>query len=90
MSKHCSHVFNSLKEILIHYGCVNNGRQTDGEKKQRKLWTKKWNAHVEKHGNTPYVVKCTICSGKELKDDIKHGSYNPPRPTKAERDENKF
>ncbi len=45
------------------------------------------NAHIEKHGNVPLILKCTVCSGKERALDIKHGAYTPKRPSKRLRDE---
>jgi hypothetical protein len=46
-----------------------------------------WKRHLEKHGKAPMIVKCSVCSGQELKDDIKHGAWKESRPSRAERDE---
>lgn len=59
----------------------------------RSQWTterfarRMWNAHIEKHGNVPFILKCAVCSGKERALDIKHGAYTPKRPSKRLRDE---
>ena len=55
--------------------------------KARRYAQKVWKLHVEKHGNVPIIRKCTICSGKEQKLDIKHGCWNPARPPRTVRDE---
>lgn len=63
----------------------------DGAEKRNAIRRAKqtWKRHVEKHGNVPMVIKCAVCSGKEFKEDVKHGRYKLSRPTKTERDEQK-
>ena len=34
-----------------------------------------WKRHFKKRGNTPLIIKCAICSGKQRKNDIKHGIW---------------
>jgi hypothetical protein len=48
---------------------------------------RRWKSHVARNGNVPLIHKCSICSGANIRMDIKHGSWKPARPTKAERDE---
>ena len=89
---HPAHVFNSLQQLLVYMECeegheeyVRIYRKTVSQ--MRKFWTRRWNQHVEKHGNVPMIMKCDVCSGKEQKEDIKRGKYKESRPTKKERDE---
>lgn len=80
MTTHPAHVYNSLEEWLARFTDTVSGRR-----RARRTWK----LHIEKNGNVPLVTKCSICSGKELKNDIKHGSFNPARPSKRLRDEAK-
>ena len=76
-NNHHAHVYNNLEEWLAAVSL---------DPKSQRWGKRKWKRHVEKHGNVPLVLKCTVCSGKEHKLDIKHGAFNPTRPCKDERD----
>ena len=92
--KHTAHVFTTLQQLLEHMECTEWHENHPDEffkkewiQKNRKYWTKKWNQYIEKHGNVPFITQCAVCSGKEFKDDIKHGTWKVSRPSKVERDE---
>lgn len=79
-NRHHAHLYHNLAEWLAAL--------CDTPKVQK--WGRaQWKRHVEKHGNVPMIRKCSVCSGKGRKLDIKHGSFKPSRPTKGERDEEK-
>jgi hypothetical protein len=81
MAKHCSQVYTTLKAFLEAH--------TDTPRAQRRA-IRRWKQHVERNGNVPFVVKCSICSGDEAKWLIKHGRLKANRPNRAERDESRF
>lgn len=62
---HRARVYHSLDELLED--CAIEGKEA--------FWIRKWNQHVEKHGNVPMILKCVTCSGQEMKKDIKRGSW---------------
>lgn len=74
MSFHMTRVYYSFEQFASNQ--VN-------PKKARKAWKK----HVEKHGDAPMIVKCSICSGEGQKKEIKLGMWKPKRPNKEERAE---
>lgn len=55
--------------------------------KSRRYGLRLWKEHIEKHGNVPIIQQCAICSGRDRALDIKHGKFNPKRPSKRLRDE---
>lgn len=75
---HPAHVYNTLEEWVARFSDSPAGRRRAH---------RTWKQHVSKHGNVPKVVKCSVCSGKELRLDIKHGAYNVARPSRVLRDE---
>lgn len=75
-NNHTAHVYRTLKEWI--------GSRTN-EREARRTWKE----HIARHGNVPIVLKCTICSGQYQKDEVKHGRFNPRRPSKRLRDEDK-
>ena len=88
-NNHRAEVYTTLEQLLKETECLPKENEDNASKKRRRYWTKKWKKHIEKHGNVPMIFKCSICSGKEQKNDIKHGTWKVDRPTKTERDENK-
>ena len=77
-NNHRAHVYNTLEEFLASL--------IDTPHAQK--WGKRrWRIHLDKNGNVPLIRKCSICSGKEQKQNIKHGIWKEPRPNKAERSE---
>jgi hypothetical protein len=46
-----------------------------------------WKNHLAKHGKSPMIIKCDVCSGREMKIDIKLGKWKAERPCKVIRDE---
>ncbi len=63
---------------------------SEQEKEQLSRWASvRWKQHIEKHGNVPLIIQCGVCSGREVKDAIKHGAYKPDRKSKTIRDEEK-
>jgi hypothetical protein len=54
-------------------------------------WARRiWNEDVAKHGNVPYITKCSVCSGREQDHEVRRKYGNKRgfhRPTKVERDE---
>lgn len=55
--------------------------------KSRRYGLRLWKEHVEKHGNVPIVQQCALCSGAYFREQIKRGKFNPKRPSKRLRDE---
>jgi hypothetical protein len=78
-NKHHAEVYWTLDQYLERYDTPRARRQAIA----------RWNAHVARNGNVPIIHKCSICSGRELKLDRKHGVWKDKRPTKVERDEMK-
>ena len=79
MSKHRCEVYNSLERLLEV--C------STGTDRSIRYWTRRWKNHVERNGNVPMLIECSICSGRERKADIKAGNWKEGRPVKAVRDE---
>lgn len=78
---HVAHIYRTKEQFLAAL--------VDTPRAQR--WGQRvWKQHIEKHGNVPMVQKCSVCSGQERKDDIKHGSFKPKRPSKRIRDEQDY
>jgi uncharacterized protein involved in tolerance to divalent cations len=40
---------------------------------------RRWKNHIEKNGEVPLIVKCSVCSGEEAKQDVKAGRYSSAR-----------
>lgn len=78
---HHAHVYHSLEEWTGTCFDSTTGTCFDSPKGKRYA-AKVWKRHIEKNGNVPLIRKCSICSGKEHRLDIKHGGYNPKRPSK--------
>lgn len=75
---HHAHVYTTFEQYRERF--------TDDDRGLR-FARKRWNQHIERNGSVPLIVKCAICSGEELKQDIKKGRYTPARPSKVLRDE---
>jgi len=78
MSGHPAHVYTTREEWIARFVDSPVGRRRAN---------RTWKQHIEKNGNVPLVTKCSVCSGAEFKQDIRHGSYNVARPSKVLRDE---
>lgn len=80
---HHSRIYHSFEEFVAdsftEAGKTNP--QTISRARQR------WNHHVEKNGNVPMIVQCSVCSGQEHKHDVRTGAFKPARPGRVERDE---
>lgn len=87
---HPAQVINSLEELLSSVGYYDEDINPNFKIKIHRYWTRVWKRHIERNGNIPLIRKCAICSGKEMKTDIKLGHYKPSRPSKIERDENNW
>ena len=80
MSKHAAHVYNSITELLDHaVGNKSDWSSENNYNKSRRHWIRVWNRHRARNGNTPLVLKCAICSGKERKRDIASGRWKVPK-----------
>ncbi len=75
---HHAHVYTTFEQYIERFNDDAQGRRTA---------RRKWNQHIQRNGNVPLILKCAICSGAELKHDIKTGRYTPARPSKVLRDE---
>jgi hypothetical protein len=85
---HHTHVFTTLEAFVSHYADPwREGGDEEMAKEADKFARKIWKRHVQKHGNVPLIRKCAVCSGEERRLDIKHGAFNPKRPSKRLRDE---
>lgn len=40
---------------------------------------RRWKNHIEKNGEVPLIIKCSVCSGEEAKQDVKAGRYSSAR-----------
>jgi thiaminase len=63
---HPARIYHSLDELLADVISVPYDKNSFGYR----YWMRKWNKHVAKHGNTPYMIKCSLCSGKEFKEEV--------------------
>lgn len=43
--------------------------------KQIRFWTKVWKTHSMRNGNKPLIMKCSLCSGRTLRKEIKCGVF---------------
>lgn len=81
MANHPATVYRSLEQWL--------GAFIDTDR-ARRMAIRIWKGHVARNGNVPLIRKCSVCSGKEQKLDIKHGKWSPSRPKKSVRDESRI
>ena len=74
---HSARVYHSLAQLLED--CVGPRATFTPYRKSYEesvhFWTRKWNRHIEKHGNVPYLIKCAVCSGQEMRHMIKTGKW---------------
>lgn len=66
MAKHCSCVYHSRETYLASHP------NTPGAQRRAAARWKRW---VERNGNVPLVVKCSICSGDDHRHAIKTGAF---------------
>ena len=88
-NNHNAAIYNSLPELLEEMKCAYSQEEDKETQKRRRYWIKVWKRHVEKHGNVPLIMKCSLCSGLDFKKGVKKGIYKAVRPSKPERDEMK-
>jgi hypothetical protein len=79
---HPANIFNTLQGYLDHAvgprtNYVGSGKYDSPEFYDRcvRRHTATWKKHIEKHGHVPLILKCSTCSGKGFKNDIKHGKF---------------
>ena len=69
---HAAEVFYTLEQYLEGWSGARYARR-------------RWKRHVERNGNIPLVTKCSICSGAELRRDIKRGKWKVGQASKETR-----
>jgi hypothetical protein len=65
---HPAHIYHSLDELLAEHNVF---YPYDKNSFGYRYWMRRWNKHIAKHGNVPLIVRCRICSGQELREEVK-------------------
>lgn len=79
-NKHHAHVYHTLSDLLDRNLSPKADYENENQYlKARKYWVRIWNSHRARNGNIPLVLKCSICSGKEHKKEIKEGRWKVPK-----------
>lgn len=86
---HVVHTFEQYLDYLTTYRNVVPPEKYEPTPQEMRRFKRTWKKHIEKNGNVPMILQCPICSGQELKEDIKRGKYVPRRKDKVLRDEEK-
>lgn len=73
--KHKARLFYSLNELLGEMCSYEDNYFLKRKELIIRYWKKIWKRHISKHGNTPYIIKCGVCSGSERKWEIKTGKF---------------
>jgi hypothetical protein len=76
---HHSHIYYTLKELLKDV-------VPEGNESSKRYYTRVWKKWKEKHPGLPYRIQCRNCSGKEFKQDVKHGDWKVKTPIETIKD----
>lgn len=75
---HGTKVFHTLEALLAaNVAPPSSGSkwERDHIERRRIYWTRRWKQHKLRHPSKPWVQPCHVCSGGELRDDIRHGRW---------------